>query len=317
MKQKDKKIVLDRNKDYFTSFVQTRGSLSKLGMAICGIFLSVVYLFQGYTLATRIYFINLWESKLIIFWFWVTIFMAFCLILYCTKSILYKFQVFSSIMLIIVIVLVTFELLYTCYLLSVYTANNFNWGSPLANIFVILMGGTYLGSFIYNVFWLRKQLAAGFSEERTRKNYLASKIYEPKSLCIIYGCTVLGRSMARATGRIFGFAAGLLFVVAFSRLHIELLYAAYLRMKDKAYWEIDPVPVIKEPRDKRLIWIKWLKAVNVLICVGIICWIRKSTGYQNMSTLQLWLGRIAYLDLFAVIIVWIIKKIRGIGKGKL
>lgn len=306
---KDPDYIFERNKDYFTSFVQTRGSLSKLSIAVCGIFLGVVGLFQGYILAAQVWFIKLWESTLNICWIFITVFMVVCFILSRINSILYKFQVFSSIMLVILMVLMTFELLYICYILSVYTTNNFNWGSPLANIFVILMGGTYLGSFIYNAFWLRKQLAAGFSEERTMKNYLASTIYEPESLCIIFGCTATGSVLAGSVKQIFGFAAGLLFVIAFSRLHIELLYAAYLRMKDKAYWEIAPVPVKKGPREKQLVRIKWLKAVNVLICVGIICWIGKSTGYQNMSTLQLWLGRIAYLDLFAAIIVWIIKKI--------
>ncbi|MFR1054981.1 MAG: hypothetical protein ACLSFB_11520 [[Clostridium] scindens] len=120
--------------------------------------------------------------------------------------------------------------------------------------------------------------------------------------------------------KIFGFAAGLLFVCAFSRLSIEMSYAAYLRIKDNQYWEEMPEKKVLTREERRVVRTRCIKIINVFFCFGVLYFMGKLVVKYNLTRGQIFIGRIAiiliFLDLGTVMILWIIKKIRKMWKEK-
>ena len=189
---------------------------------------------------------------------------------------------------------------------------------------------TLLG-FVYNYFWLKKQLKIGFSPTRTLGNYFTkSNSYSKNRLYIIFACSMLGAILSGYFGVVLGIALTILFSYAFSQLLTEVGYLLYLKTKSKEYWE-------DEPEDNSTLWDllrDWFKSfslkkakiripLEILFFVLIIA-LLDHLGYDGSSLsrpiLLVWSLRILLvivtIDTFGSIIYSIIKRIKNKRKNK-
>jgi len=117
-----------------------------------------------------------------------------------------------------------------------------------------------IAGFVYNYFWLKQQLKAGFSKKRTIGNYFAkSSVYSRNSIYIIFACSMLGAILSGYFGVVLGIALTILFSYAFSQLLTEVGYLLYLKTKSKEYWEDEPE---NNPTLWDLLW-DWLKGFSL------------------------------------------------------
>ena len=134
---------------------------------------------------------------------------------------------------------------------------------------------------VVHVLLLRKRLREGHSERRTMGNYLAaSSVYSSKSLWIIFAVAVIGPNVltgGRYVLMTFGLLLFLLFASVLTSLPVEFGYLAYLKSRDKKYWEKRP-PRIVVTREQKLSTLrkvgKWvliaLAAVAALVFLPLL-----------------------------------------------
>ncbi|MBO0440304.1 hypothetical protein [Candidatus Enterococcus ikei] len=308
----------EMNKEYFKSFVATRGSISSLYISWAGLVIALLCLIITWNIAVWSYRISPMKSIMNIIILSIVIFMilTLCMVSFrVTKKILILHQDFAAIWLTIFSVMLTIVLMFLGYTMTQGTnGNEFRYESKLSIIVLLLFGLTYLGALFYNFYWLKKQLKIGFSEKRTNANYFArSKVYESKSLWIIFGFSMIGAFLTGNLARVFGLVFGIFLGAVFSRLTIELAYSAVLLNKDKEYWVnyIDePEKPWKETLKKRLKKTSTYVIVSVLLIVAMV---EIEDRYKVPKGLQITFSYVlmAILLFFVVaFIMWIIKKVR-------
>ncbi|OJG56183.1 hypothetical protein RV06_GL000299 [Enterococcus haemoperoxidus] len=308
----------EMNKEYFKSFVVTRGSISSLYISWAGLVITFLCLPITWNVAILGYGINPLQSKVNIFIIFIAIFMLLTFLtvrLRFTRKFLFRHQGFASIWLIFFSVLLTSILMFMFYMITQWDKPNEIWYESEFSIIVLLLFGlTYLGSLFYNFYWLKKQLKIGFSETRTTANYFArAKVYESKSLWIIFGFSMIGAFLTGNLARVFGLVFGMFLGAAFSRLTIELAYSAFLLNTDKEYW----VNYIDEPEKPwKEVLKKRLKKTSTYVILGvllIIAMVEIEDRYKVPKGLQITFSYVlmAILLFFVVaFIMWIIKKVR-------
>ncbi|MGX7201249.1 hypothetical protein BCR22_02565 [Enterococcus plantarum] len=308
----------EMNKEYFKSFVVTRGSISSLYISWAGLVITFLCLPITWNVAILGYGINPLQSKVNIFIVFIAIFMLLTFLtvrLSFTRKFLFRHQGFASIWLIFFSVLLTSVLMFMFYMITQWDKPNEIWYESEFSIIVLLLFGlTYLGSLFYNFYWLKKQLKIGFSEKRTTANYFArAKVYESKSLWIIFGFSMIGAFLTGNLARVFGLVFGMFLGAAFSRLTIELAYSAFLLNTDKEYW----VNYIDEPEKPwKEVLKKRLKKTSTYVIMGvllIVAMVEIEDRYKVPKGLQITFSYVlmAILLFFVVaFIMWIIKKVR-------
>lgn len=304
----------EKNDEYFESFIYTRGSVGMLRVAWAGFCVAFLEFIPLYVDAKVVYHINPWSSKINVLLFVIIIFMAVCYVLTLEKSFIYKHQNFSSVLFACFTVALSFVLGFLC-LMIVVIPDGIDWKGTVNNAYCILVIGTYIISLIYNIIWLKKQLIKGFSEERAQKNYLASTLYKSNSMWIIFGFTMAGGVLTGIAQRIFGFGAGVFLVTVFSRLNIEASYSAYLRIKDKRYWEEPPEKPILTKKELRAVRLKWCKRIHVILCCVILYRLSTIEETRKLTQWEELVVQVLIIDLGIVIILWIIKKLRKTWKA--
>ncbi|MEI5993941.1 hypothetical protein [Candidatus Enterococcus mansonii] len=310
----------EMNKEYFKSFVATRGSIASLNISLAGLAIALLCLPITWHVAILGYGINPLQSKVNIFVIFIASFMLLTFLtirLRFTRKILIRHQGFASIWLTIFSVLLTSIILFMFYMITQKDQPNEIWyESKLSIIVLLIFGLTYIGSLCYNIYWLKKQIEIGFSEKRTTANYMAqskAKIYESKSLWIIVGFSTLGAFFTGNLSRVFGLVLGVFLGAAFSRLTIEFAYSAFLLNTDREYW----VNYIDEPEKpwKEIVKSRLRKA-STYVFIGffiLIVMVKIDEKYTLSRTTKNVFGFIMILILlgFGIIFIqWVIKKLR-------
>ncbi|WP_430602935.1 hypothetical protein IGJ02_000253 [Enterococcus sp. DIV0724b] len=308
----------EMNKEYFKSFIATRGSISSLYISWAGLVIALLCLIITWNIAVWSYRISPMKSIMNIILLSIVIFMilTLCMVSFrVTKKFLILHQDFAAIWLIIFSVMLTIVLMFLGYTMTQGTnGNEFRYESKLSIIVLLLFGLTYLVALFYNFYWLKKQLKIGFSDTRTTANYFArAKVYESKSLWIIFGFSMIGAFLTGNLARVFGLVFGIFLGAVFSRLTMELAYSAFLLNTDKEYW----VNYIDEPEKPwKEILKKCLKKTSTYVILGvllIIVMVEIEDSYKVPKGLQITFSYVlmAILLFFVVaFIMWIIKKVR-------
>lgn len=306
------------NQDYFKSLIATRASIASLNISIAGLFFSLICLPITWYVAILGYQIEPLQSKVNILIICVAVFMLITFIVAnfsLTRRILIKHQGLTGIWLTVFSFLLSFILMFMSYLITQFDKPNEIWyGSKYSIIVILILAVTYLCSLIYNVFWLKRQLKIGFSEERATANYFArASAYSPKSLWIIFGFSMLGAFLTGNLKQVFGLVLGVFFGVIFSRLSIEYAYAAYLLNIDKEYW----INYIDEPEmtlKKKLILRS--KKPSTYVISGIILLVVIALiedKYEVSETFRI-VTSYVYIAIFiwflVAFIMWAVKKIK-------
>lgn len=240
---KNTQLSQERNKKYFQSFIATRASMGMIGFAgVVGSFVGGInYLLHTGTVVY--YGVTPPQDILSQILICSNVFLVLSILLNFVEPIrrfFYKHQRFSSIWQFLSVFLMYFMLIVLSAILTLANKNMLDiYGSPFSLPF--LVGGIALYSLCigYNIDWLKKELQKGMSEERTQKNFLSSiSNTSLNSLLIMFGLTMVAPLLFKGTLQTgLGLATFVLFTGAFSRLHVEYIYAAILKWRDKEYWE--------------------------------------------------------------------------------
>ena len=331
MKEKTVKEVEELNKAYFKSLANTRASASMMFISFTGVFILslIIWVFSWYL--KEVLLINpltYWFFDLLIF-FLLYLIVAFFIPL--AGMFAYKRQILATFSLMIVYIGIYFSLqmMMLIILVTSISTKEFSLGFPkYSPIFIPFLLISTVCGFIYQYFWLKRQLKKGFSVNRTMGNYFAkSNAYGRNSLYIIFGLSMLAALLSGKLILIFGILGALLFSYAFSQLITEVAYLLYLKIQSKEYWE--DVPTKKETfRDlfkgfslkKAKIRIP-LEMVAFAILLGIINY----SGYSDESIKRpIWLVWSVKLFIYAIemdilgsFILYVIKKVNTrFKKGK-
>ena len=331
MKEKTVEDIQNANKLYFKSLANTRASASMMVISWTGVFILALEIFAFYyyfdTVAIINPFMNWFFDLLLISCFYLII--AFFIPL--VGLFVYKKQILSTIFLLLVYMVIYFSLQLMMLLLIVtsISTKEFTIGFSLYSpIFIPFLVICTILSFIYQYFWLKRELKKGFSINRTMGNYFAkSSAYSKNSLLIIFIVSMLGGLLSGKLILIFGILGALLFSYAFSQLITEVAYLLYLKTQSKEYWE--DVPTKKETfRD--LFKGFSLKKAKIRIPIEILSFvifvqILYKFGYTDQvirhTRWMLWLIRIFIisigLDILGSFILSMMKRLKtGFKKGK-
>lgn len=238
MKKNITNLPEKKNRDYFKSLITTRASIDNLALYLAALmigFINVIaYWFvpkdYGMNSLTNPIVLSLIISNLLAFAG------AFSVIIPTFKKKLYKHQRSSSIWQFLFSVGLTINLILLAIAMIVYKKDSFSY-KPIYAV-CLVFGIIYVISMLYHIYWLRGQLQHGFSSEHTEGNYSSQKkVQSAGSMALIFSGTVLARYMTAGQANIFGMIAGLLFVVAFSRLNLEYFYLILLKWNNREYWE--------------------------------------------------------------------------------
>ena len=331
MKEKTVREVEELNKDYFKSLANTRASASMMFISFTGVFILslIIWVFSWYL--KEVLLINpltYWFFDLLIF-FLLYLIVAFFIPL--AGMFAYKRQILATFSLMIVYIGIYFSLqmMMLIILVTSISTKEFSLGFPkYSPIFIPFLLISTVCGFIYQYFWLKRQLKKGFSVNRTMGNYFAkSNAYGRNSLYIIFGLSMLAALLSGKLILIFGILGALLFSYAFSQLITEVAYLLYLKTQSKEYWE--DVPTKKETfRD--LFKGFSLKKAKIRIPLEIVAFaillvIINYSGYSDESIKRpIWLVWSVKLFIYAIeldilgsFILYVIKKVNTrFKKGK-
>lgn len=232
------------NKKYFISMANTRGSVGTLRIHLIALLvLSIIGLIPGTE-------IHSWYNNLasIIFYGVLKFFVIYAVVLnlyfiLMPQKIIYKHQVLTSILLFFTLFMELVILLALSFMIingksTGFRSNMADFSATYSIIFLTVIGTVTLLVTCYNIFWIRKNIKNGFSEQRNAANYLAfSSVFNYNSLWIIFGVVSIAGVFFTNFLFILGFLLALLFVAVFPRLLIEVGYLTYLKVVSKDYWE--------------------------------------------------------------------------------
>ena len=331
MKEKTVKEVEELNKAYFKSLANTRPSASMMVISWTGVFILslIIWVFSWYL--KEVLLINpltYWFFDLLIF-FLLYLIVAFFIPL--AGMFAYKRQILATFSLMMVYIGIYFSLqmmLLIIFVTSIST-KEFSLGFPkYSPIFIPFLLISTVCGFIYQYFWLKRQLKKGFSVNRTMGNYFAkSNAYGRNSLYIIFGLSMLVAILSGKLILIFFILISLLFSYAFPQLIIEVAYLLYLKTQSKEYWETEPRG---DASFKKLLKRFSLKKAKIripleMVAFAILLGIINYSGYSDESIKRpIWLVWSVKLFIYAIeldilgsFILYVIKKVNTrFKKGK-
>ncbi|WP_455157995.1 hypothetical protein [Streptococcus sp.] len=331
MKEKTVKEVEELNKAYFKSLANTRASASMMVISWTGVFILslIIWVFSWYL--KEVLLINpltYWFFDLLIF-FLLYLIVAFFIPL--AGMFAYKRQILATFSLMMVYIGIYFSLqmmLLIIFVTSIST-KEFSLGFPkYSPIFIPFLLISTVCGFIYQYFWLKRQLKKGFSVNRTMGNYFAkSNAYGRNSLYIIFGLSMLVAILSGKLILIFFILISLLFSYAFPQLIIEVAYLLYLKTQSKEYWETEPRG---DASFKKLLKRFSLKKAKIripleMVAFAILLGIINYSGYSDESIKRpIWLVWSVKLFIYAIeldilgsFILYVIKKVNTrFKKGK-
>lgn len=276
MAKNNKAAVAEANRVYFRALANTRASMGNLsGLAILTVvLLAVVNLgplnvpsgFRGYEILSYVA---------------VADFVVICIsvtvaVLAVIKSLLYRFQVFFS----AVMGVMAACLVYSICLLALPFVTLLQARGEALHATAFAIGGLITlallaASTSVHVWLLRRRLRVGHSEKRTIGNYVAvSGSNRSKMFWIIFGVVAVVPNLLTG-GQYLGnflFAMMLIFFACVTpSLPVEFGYLAYLKSKDRDYWERRPRPLPRRERlllaRKVVIWVLGIAAALALFWV--------------------------------------------------
>ena len=331
MKNEKKMDIEQANKVYFQSLANTRASANMMVISWAGAFGLAIFLLFQYFYLSKGYGINPFSNYFYDFILIYFIYLVIANLIPLTGSFIYKKQIQSTILLLISYTGIFLSLILLAYIILVYSGHNLREYNQRAEIVIPFLILCVIAGFVYHYFWLKQQLKAGFSKERTLGNYFAkSSSYSSNSLTIILVCSMLGAILSGYFGVVLGIALTILFSYAFSQLLTEVGYLLYLKTKSKEYWEEEPE---NNPTLWDLLW-DWLKGFSLkkakiripleIIFFVLIIELLDHLGYNGSSLtrpiLLVWIVRILtlgiVLDFFISLARAIIHKFSKKKQGK-
>lgn len=236
------RVVADANRTYFLALADTRGSLGRLGLLAF-----VIIVLLGMDTFIGLNALIFWEGARWYLWLFNThlVVLGLCALFVGVspfKKLTHRFQTFFSSVMAGLAALLVYSI---CMMAVALTSFNSVRGEGLVpTVFgvvevlsVVLLGGAT----VVHVLLLRRRLRVGHSEKRTMWNHQAvSGSNRSRMYWIIFGVVTVVPTVVtqgRYLMNTFGVLALALFVLVTTSLPVEFTYLAYLKSKDRAYWE--------------------------------------------------------------------------------
>lgn len=235
-------MIAEANRAYFLALAHTRGaSRNYRKLAFLVVFLLGLNTFVG--LNALIF----WEGARSYLWLFnahlVILGLSACfLVLSPFKRLLHRFQPFFSWIMASLALVLVYSI---CMLTLMLTSLDGVGGQGLDPMVFGLVGSAgvvlLVSATVVHVLLLRQRLRIGHSEKRTVANYLAvSGANRSKTFWIILGLVAVVPNVltqGQYLVNVFG-AVGLIFVASVTpSLPVEFAYLAYLKSRDRGYWE--------------------------------------------------------------------------------
>ncbi len=313
---KNKVEIEQANVNYFQSFIYSRASLSGLQVFpfIAAFFLGFeAFGFWGYYQAEGFTSFAVW-SYLYIF---LTIICLLTGLVSLKTKLMYKHQVIFSWLFALTIVLLTVGLSTVGYLMITNNATNETVYLTTGRVFVPLTILLFLSSISVNVLLLKQRLKVGFSEKRAQKNYFAlSGVFGRIGFGVILGVTLIGGILAKSITAVFGIGLTILFVTVFPSVIVEFGYLAYLKGKNRQYWEVVSDKQSKTPVEKKRALLKLIKRGYIITSVIIVIVLGNIYKGASTPTIISAIDFVVMMSWLIIFILWLIKKIRNRKKNK-
>ncbi|MBC1483366.1 hypothetical protein HCJ58_11880 [Listeria sp. FSL L7-1509] len=314
------------NKKYFISLAKTRGSVGALRIQLIALLvLSIIGLIPGIE-------IHSWYNNIAstILYGMLKFYVVYAIVLniyffLIPKKIVYKHQVFNSILLFFTLLIELVILVALSFMISNskstgYKSNIADFNATYSMIFLVLIGTVALLTICYNVFWIRKNIRKGFSEQRKVANYLAfSKVFNFNSAWIIFGVVSITGVFFTNFLFILGLLLALVFVLAFTRLLIEIGYLTYLKSVNRDYWEEykDQKPFSFNGRLRSILRKKYVYVlIGIAIIVGMVKIDEKYALSKTIKNIFGFIVIVILIGFMIILIQWIIKKIKNKHVGR-
>ncbi len=319
---KEKKTIEEKNIIYFQALANSRASLTQLRISlIAGLPIGILLI---WLLSQASLYAHISEFKVFIniFIFLTTITggIGICSL---SNNLLYKFQKFFSFMLCVFTIILTFFVLMLFYFVSLYIKANtmFSPSSIYGLTIIILSIVTFIISIAINIFFLRHRLKVGFSETRTNKNFLAvSGAYSSKTLGIIFAAVVIVPNIltrGRYLMNIFGIIGVLGASAIFPSPIVEFSYLAYLKTKDKKFWEEKPYSEkgrahgkVRGISENKKLRNRLIIGLYIILSVLFFYFIGNIYGDQTYPIIIRIIGLLILISYLILIVAWIITKIK-------
>jgi hypothetical protein len=255
--KKKKLTVAEANRVYFQVLANTRASLGSLAVvaglviALLGVVsvgpLNALSVFSGYELFSILSMVHL-------------VLVAICagvMVLSMSKKLLYRFQVFfSTVMAGMAAGLVYSACVLTVPIASFVGARGKHFSVMLFHIVGLFALALMAGATVVHVLMLRHRLRVGHSEERTLGNIVAVSGSNRSTMYWIILAVVAVVPNVLTQGQYllnsFGIVALIFLACVTPSLPVEFGYLAYLKSKDRVYWEERPRRRSKKER-RRLV----------------------------------------------------------------
>lgn len=317
MAQKEKTIE-EKNVAYFQALANSRASLNQLQI---GLIVSwVPALFFYLSVSGQIKNLENYPPLPIVMTIFNILFFTFIVIgLYSLfEKVVYHFQLLSSYIFVLLVVAITIFVVEIGYFLAVIPNAN---GNFLYSISIFYLGlATIIISIIVNTFLLRHRLKVGFSENRTTKNFLAvSGAYSSKTLWIIFAAVMIVPNVltqGKYIMNIFGIICVIGFGAIFPSPLVEFSYLAYLKTKDKKYWEERPYHEKKSSAQKKALVLRIGTWVYVALSLFFIYEVGEIYGNKTYPLIISIIGLLILISYAVLFIKWLLKKVQTRKKKK-
>lgn len=232
---------------------------------------------------------------------------------------LYRHQIVTAILLSFTLVAEFIILVALSFMISNgkstgYKSNIADFNTTCSTIYLFIIGLVALLTTCYNIFWIRKKISEGFSEQRATANYFAfNKGINSGSVWVIFGAVSVVGIFFTNSLFVLGLVLGLIFVLSFPRLLIEIGYLVYLKIVDKDYWEEMREQKAAPLKNRLLILLKkksmygWVGGLILIVMVKI------DEKYDLSRTTKNIFGFITILIFveFAVLLILWLKKVKN------
>ncbi|WP_460017608.1 hypothetical protein [Lactovum odontotermitis] len=308
------KEIQKKNRTYFQSLANSRAALSQLRISlIAGFPIGAV---MSWLLSQASIYARVLEFRpLVPVFIILTTFMGIVGFMSISKKLIYKFQIFFSFVLVIVLILLTLFIDSMSYFLSLYVKANVMYSpSSLYGKTLLMAGGvTFAISVVVNILLLRHRLKIGFSERQVAGNFRS--VLNARSsttlwitfaaVMIVPGILTQGKYLMN----IFCAAFLIFFNIVFPGPIIEFSYLAYLKTKDKIYWEEPPDQAKKSKSEKVKFWKRFGTIFYLILSIVYFVKIGEYSKGELPLVLRV-LGILILVSWLVLFIRWIIKKIK-------
>lgn len=248
----------------------------------------------------------------------LTMIMALVSVFSFSPKLLFKFQVFFSFMISLMLIIMAYIIIGLAYIISIVDfkqGDNVlspNLYTQALSIMAVLI---LTASTIINIYLLQKRLKNGISETQNQKDILVviKRVLSSRFMVILALVVIIPNivTMGAFLTNTVGIILLTFFCIVFPNPIVEFTYLAYLKIKDKKYWQEMIEEEIETPVEKRTKLVEIAKVIYIvltLLYMYYLSTIYEDGSYPVIISISILLILISWV---VILVMWILKKARN------